>query len=222
LIKQGQVRWYKKPEQGNVYIVALDPSLGTGGDPAAIQVLEMPSMKQIAEWQHNKTSVQTQVKILSEITKTLAETTKSNNDVYYSVENNTLGEAALVAISEYGEENIKGIFLSEPKKVGSNRTYRKGFTTTNKSKLSACSKFKNLIETRKLHIASKALVSELKTFIAAGSGYAAKIGETDDLVMSMLLAVRMSMFLREFDPNLDEKLKDSSDEILMPMPFIMI
>jgi len=40
--------------------------------------------------------------------------------------------------------------------------------------------------------------------------------------MSMLLAVRMSMFLREFDPNLDEKLKDSSDEILMPMPFIMI
>jgi hypothetical protein len=222
LIKQGQVRWYKKPEQGNVYIVALDPSLGTGGDPAAIQVLELPSMKQIAEWQHNKTPVQTQIKILSEITKTLVESTKSNNDVYYSVENNTLGEAALVAISEFGEENIKGMFLSEPKKQGSNRVYRKGFTTTNKSKLSACAKLKNLIETRKLHVASKALVSELKTFIASGSGYAAKLGETDDLVMSLILAVRMAVFLREFDPNLDEKLKDDRDDIIMPMPFIMI
>jgi hypothetical protein len=144
-----------------------------------------------------------------------------DTDVYYSVENNTLGEAALVSIEEFGEQNIKGVFLSEPSRAGNNRRYRKGFTTTNKSKLSACSKFKNLIETRKLHIASKSLISELKTFVASGSGYAAKIGETDDLVMSMLLAIRMATFLREFDPNLDEHLKDSSEDMLMPMPFIM-
>ena len=65
------------------------------------------------------------------------------------------------------------------------------------------------------------MISELKTFVASGSGYAAKIGETDDLVMSMLLAIRMATFLREFDPNLDEHLKDSSEDMLMPMPFIM-
>jgi hypothetical protein len=220
--KQGQVRWYKKPEKGSVYLAALDPSLGTGGDPAAIQVLELPSMKQVAEWQHNKTPVQMQVRILAEITKGISEIIGSETDVYYSLENNTLGEAALVTISEYGEENIKGIFLSEPSRPGIGRKYRKGFTTTHKTKLSACAKFKQLIESRKLHIASKALVSELKTFVASGSGYAAKIGETDDLVMSMLLAVRMATFLREYDPSLDEKLKDSSEEIIMPMPFIMI
>lgn len=220
--KQGQVRWYKKPEKGNVYIVALDPSLGTGGDPSAIQVLELPSMQQVAEWQHNKTPVQQQVRILSEITKALSEIVNSDTDIYYSVENNTLGEAALVAIDEFGEEKIKGVFLSEPKKIGGSARYRKGFTTTNKSKLTACSKLKNLIETRKLHVASKGLVSELKTFIAKGSGFAAKEGETDDLVMSMILAVRMATFLREYDPNLDEKLKDSSEEIILPMPFIMI
>lgn len=220
--KQGQVRWYKKPEKGNVYIVALDPSLGTGGDPSAIQVLELPSMQQVAEWQHNKTPVQQQVRILSEITKELAGIVNTDTDIYYSVENNTLGEAALVAIDEFGEEKIRGVFLSEPKKIGGGTRYRKGFTTTNKSKLTACSKLKNLIETRKLHIASKGLVSELKTFIAKGSGFAAKEGETDDLVMSMILAVRMATFLREYDPNLDEKLKDSSEEIILPMPFIMI
>lgn len=221
ILKQGQVRWYKKPEKGLVYLVALDPSLGTGGDPSAIQVLELPSMKQIGEWQHNKTPVQQQVKILAEITKYLTDCTGVDTDVYYSVENNTLGEAALVSIEEFGEQNIKGVFLSEPSRAGNNRRYRKGFTTTNKSKLSACAKFKNLIETGKLHIASKSLISELKTFVASGSGYAAKTGETDDLVMSMLLTIRMATFLREFDPNLDEHLKDSSEDMLMPMPFIM-
>lgn len=222
LQKQGQVRWYKRPQKGNTYLVALDPSLGTGGDPSAIQVLELPSMMQIAEWQHNRTPIQQQVKILSEITKYIVEEIGSNIDVYYSVENNTIGEASLISIDEYGEENIKGIFLSEPKRAGQARVYRKGFNTTNKSKLAACAKFKNLIETKKMTIASKALVSELKTFVALGGSYAAKVGETDDLVMAMLLVVRMASFLREFDPKLDAQLKDTTEELIMPMPFIII
>lgn len=221
LIKQGQIRWYKKPEANKTYIVALDPSLGTGGDPAAIQVLELPTMYQVAEWTHNKTPIQQQIKIMSEITKGLVEITNSSNTVYYSVENNTIGEAALMAIAELGEENIKGIFLSEPKRAGASRSYRKGFTTTNKSKIAACSKLKNLIENKKMIIASKNLISELKTFIASGASFQAKIGETDDLVMALLLAVRMATFLREFDANLDEQLKDKSDDFIMPMPFIM-
>jgi hypothetical protein len=40
IYKQGQVRWYKKPTPGNIYVLALDPSLGTGSDPAAIQIFE--------------------------------------------------------------------------------------------------------------------------------------------------------------------------------------
>ena len=220
--KQGQVRWYKEPKKGHVYLVGLDPSLGTGGDPAAIQVIELPNMIQIAEWQHNRTPIQQQVKIMSEITKYLVEKTDSVTDVYYSVENNNIGEAALITISEFGEENIKGTFLSEPKRAGQARAYRKGFNTTHKSKLAACAKFKNLLETKKLQINSKSLISELKTFVASNLSYAAKIGETDDLVMAMLLVIRMAVFLREFDSALDEKLKDSSDEIVMPMPFIMM
>ena len=69
IIKQGQVRWFKKPTRGHTYVVALDPSLGTGGDNAALQVYELPSMEQVAEWMHNKTPIQKQVRILSEITK---------------------------------------------------------------------------------------------------------------------------------------------------------
>jgi hypothetical protein len=215
------VRWYEKPTKGHTYLVGLDPSLGTGGDPAAIQILQLPEMKQIGEWQHNKTPIQRQVAILSEILQYLHEVTGTENEIYYSVENNTLGEAALISISEIGEENLKGVFLSEPHKVGQPRGHRKGFTTTNKSKIAVCAKFKSLVENRKLHIASKNLISELKTFVAQGTGYAAKIGETDDLVMSMLLCVRMLQTLQSYDARLDENMRDTTEEYLEPMPFIM-
>jgi len=221
VLRQGQVRWYEKPSKGHTYLVGLDPSLGTGGDPAAIQILQLPEMKQIGEWQHNKTPIQRQVAILSEILQYLFEVTGSETDAYYSVENNTLGEAALISIAEIGEENLKGIFLSEPHRVGQPRGHRKGFTTTNKSKIAVCAKFKSLVENRKLHIASKNLISELKTFVAHGTSYAAKIGETDDLVMSMLLCVRMLQTLQSYDPKLDETMRDSTEEYLEPMPFIM-
>ena len=219
--KQGQVRWYKKPTKGNTYLIALDPSLGTGGDYSAIEVLELPSMQQVAEWQHNKTEIQLQIKILSEICTYIYEEIDSINNIYYSVENNTLGEAALIVIKDYGEENIKGIFLSEPKKPGATRAYRKGFNTTNKSKLAACAKLKHLIEHKKLKLASKPLISQLKTFVALGGSYAAKLGEQDDLVMSLMLCVRMAMLVREFDATLDDRMPENDDEMVLPMPFLM-
>jgi len=218
--RQGQVRWYKKPEPQYTYVVALDPSLGTGGDPAGIQIFELPTLKQVGEWQHNRTPIQQQVGILTEITKYLAETVPINN-IYYSVENNTVGEAALISISEIGEENIKGIFLNEPKKMGGGRRYRKGFNTTNSSKISACAKLKNLIETRRMTVVSRPLISELKTFVAHGASYAAKPGETDDLVMSLILIVRMAQMLQSFDSQLDYTMKDSLEDIVEPMPFFI-
>ena len=218
--RQGQVRWYKKPEPQYTYVVSLDPSLGTGGDPAGIQIFELPTFKQVGEWQHNRTPVQQQVGILAEILRYLNETVNQNN-IYYSVENNTLGEAALISISEIGEENLKGVFLSEPKRPGSGRRYRKGFNTTNSTKISACAKLKNLIESKRMTIVSKPLISELKTFVANGPSYAAKPGETDDLVMALILVVRMAMLLQSFDSQIDYNMKDSLEDIVEPMPFFI-
>lgn len=217
--QQGQIRWYKRPNPANTYLVALDPSLGTGGDPAAIQIFELPSFTQVGEWQHNRTPVQRQIVILSEITKYLAETVPANN-IYYSMENNSIGEAALVTVASMGEENIKGIFLNEPRKSSSSG-YRKGFNTTQRSKLSACAKLKNLIETKRLTVCSKNLISELKTFVANGASFAAKPGETDDLVMSLVLMVRMAMLLQTYDASLDNAMRDTLDDFIEPMPFIM-
>ena len=105
--------------------------------------------------------------------------------------------------------------------MGSGRRYRKGFNTTNKSKISACAKLKNLIESKRMTIYSRPLISELKTFVASGAGYAAKPGESDDLVMSLVLIVRIAQIMQSFDSQIDLKMKDSLEDIVQPMPFFI-
>jgi len=217
--KTGEVRWYKKPQKDRIYTVALDPSLGTGGDPAAVQVFEANTTEQVAEWRHNRTDIPTQIRIMSTIIQHIYDITQDDKSIYFSVENNSIGEAALISIAEYGEENIRGYFLSEPGGSGGRR-FRKGFNTTNKPKLVACAKLKHLIESNRMKIHSRSLVSELKTFVASGASYAAKPGETDDLVMSTLLVVRMLQVLQSYHSELDLQIKDHSDIVIEPMPFI--
>ena len=219
--KTGQVRWYKQPQKGRIYVVALDPSLGTGGDPSAIQVFEANTTEQIAEWRHNKTPIPEQIRIMVDIIREIDVHVQDAKSVYYSVENNTLGEAALLSIEQYGEQNIPGYFLSDNSTVSaSGKRYRKGFNTTNKSKISACSKLKTLVETNKMLVHSKPLISEFKTFVAHGTSFAAKPGETDDLVMATLLVIRMLQVLTSYHQELDKQMTDFNDEKIEPMPFI--
>jgi len=215
ITRMGQIRWYKKPTKGNIYCVGLDPSLGTGGDPAAIQIFEASSTTQIGEWKHNGTDIPNQIKLLAQINKYIEECTNEPNSIYYSVENNSIGEAALISLNEYGESNIPGIFLSEPGKK------RRGFNTTQKVKLTACAKFKTLLESKKMTIYSRSLISELKAFVAHGGSYAAKIGDTDDLVMASLLTVRMFQVLSDYHYNLEEHIRDHN-EIIAPLPFFAV
>ena len=217
--RSGEIRWYDNIVDGQTYMVALDPSLGTGGDPAAIQVFAIPGMRQVAEWQHNKTPIQRQVKIMRQILEEIYDAAP-NSEMYYSVENNTLGEAALVTIKEMGEENIPGIFMSEPRRAGNVRKFRKGFNTTHSSKLSSCAKLKRWVEEDHIKIRSKNLIRELKTFVARGNSYAAKEGENDDLVMSTILIVRMAMQVAKHDEETFLDLKDSFDDgdLRAPMP----
>jgi hypothetical protein len=211
----GQIRWYKRPEKGNVYAVGLDPSLGTGSDPAAIQIFEANTTTQIGEWKHNRTDIPSQIKLLAQINRYIVECTNEPNSIYYSIENNTIGEAALISLHEFGESNIPGIFISEPGKK------RKGFNTTQKSKLAACAKFKTLLESKKMTINSHSLISELKAFVAHGGSYAAKIGDTDDLVMASLLSVRVMQQLSEYHIDLDNHLRDH-EEFISPLPFFAV
>jgi hypothetical protein len=223
IMNMGQVRWYKKINPKLSYIIALDPSMGTGGDYAAIQVVEAPTYQQVAEWRHNTTSIPQQVKVLKDIVQFIANNIDNVNSIYWSVENNSIGEAALVVIADLGEEHIPGLFLSEPMIKGRMRKYRKGFNTTHSSKINACSKLKTMVENNQLVIHSTPFISELKNFVASGSSFRGKQEESDDLISAMLLIIRMIAVLKDWDPKIYATFKSLTpdDNFEAPMPVVV-
>lgn len=228
MVKMGQVRWYQKILRDRAYIVALDPSIGTGGDNSAIQVFQLPEMIQVGEWMHNETRIDGQIRVLQEITRYLddemvSQGQKDRREIYYSVENNTVGEAALVEIGHVGEENITGEFISESKSMGKVKQFRKGFTTTTKTKKLCCVKLKQYIEDNIMQIYSKPLITELKQYVAKGMSYEAKLGSHDDLVAATLIVIQVSMELIKWDPKLHNRLREtiSDNERIDPMPIMI-
>tara|TARA_E500000178_G_scaffold346620_1_gene398528 strand:+ start:714 stop:2297 length:1584 start_codon:yes stop_codon:yes gene_type:complete len=225
LMNMGQTRWFAKPNGNENYAVALDPSMGTGGDYAAIQVFELPSYKQIAEWRHNETPIPAQIRILTDICTHLKnECGGSGSNIYWSVENNSIGEAALIVINDFGEENIPGLFVSEPMRKGHVRKFRKGFNTTHGTKITACSRLKTMVENDKLQINSSVLITELKAFVATGTSFKAKPGATDDLVSATLLAIRMMGVLKDWDPriyNTFNQTESDFEDYEPPMPIFV-
>ena len=161
--------------------------------------------------------------MLADICKYIEQETKNTQGIYWSVENNGLGEAALIVINDFGEENIPGLFVSEPMRKGHVRKFRKGFNTTHGTKVTACSRLKTMIENDKMVIHSKPLLSELKGYVATGSSYQAKSGMSDDLVSATLLSLRMMSVLKDWDPRVYNTFTQAEDleDYEAPMPIFI-
>ena len=221
IFRIGQTRWFKEPVPNHVYALALDPSMGTGGDPAAIEVFDLTTMEQVAEWRSSITPSIGQVKIILEILyyihSTLAENPlqKGDPEIYWSFENNACGEGTLVAIELTGIEKFPGTLISDAGK-------RNGLNTNKSTKNTSCSIFKRLTEKGKFKIYSAPLIAELKNFVSSGYSYKAKIGETDDLVMTTLSIIRIYSIISKWEDNVadeSEMLEDIYDINMEPMPF---
>ena len=78
-----------------------------------------------------------------------------------------------------------------------------------------------MLETNKMKINSRALISELRTFVATGLGFKAKTGEHDDLVTSTLLILRMAEVLADWDPKIYDKMTEKITEEQMPLPIFI-
>jgi Terminase large subunit, T4likevirus-type, N-terminal len=213
IYKTNEVRWYDKIQPNKTYLVALDPSAGVGKDPAAIQIYCLPDMKQVGEWTHNRTSIPNQVRTMQNIINFIhTEMKKSGSqqsepDIYFTIENNSWGEAALQTINDIGEDRFNAIMMHEPRIRGVAR-YRKGLNTNGRTKAMACSKLKSLIENKKLTVSSRMLVRQLKFFVSKGDSFAAKSGENDDCVMSTLLCIRMMQMVTSWDESVGTLLRD--------------
>jgi len=224
----GKLRWYEPLSSSSVYLIGLDPATGTGGDYSAIQVFRLDDMCQVAEWSDNKSDVKNQLSVIKYICSCLKQL--KNNEVYWSFENNGIGEAIVSLLKEIGEEKIDGILINEPKVPGQvKRKRRKGLITTTKNKMAACARFKRLVETNEISLNSRLLISELKNYVRTGSNFSAKRGCEDDLVSAILVVIRLYMIIGRYygpeknfkgrEEDFDDLEEENSKE---PMPVIVL
>jgi len=72
-------------------------------------------------------------------------------------------------------------------------------------------------------IHSKPFISELKNYVATGSSYNAKLGQTDDLISATLLCIRMMAVLKDWDPRIYNSFTQAEDieNYEAPMPIFI-
>lgn len=197
----GEILFFKEPVRGGVYLVGVDPATGSGSDFTTIEVFEFPSLEQVAEFRSNTTSSATAYHILKKLLKVFE---KINATVYFSIENNGVGEA-MIALYEADETPPSTAeFVSETGQA------RRGMTTTGKSKMKSCLALKEMIERGTVKLKSPLLVEELKHFVRVAGSYKAKRMATDDLIMGMLISIRLLEELATFDQEAYDKLYTTS------------
>lgn len=191
------VIFFEPPKQGGVYLMGIDPATGSGSDYSTIVVFLFPEMIQVAEWRSNTMS---STQSYHTMKKTLNVYGKTQSTVYFSIENNGVGEGMISLYENDDDFPECGEFISES---GANR---QGITTTNKSKMRSCITIKEMVERYGITLKSKSLVEEMKNYVRKGASYAAKAGATDDLISACLIIIRLLEEISSFDQDAHDKI----------------
>lgn len=192
------VIFWKKIEPGRMYLIGVDPATGSREDYTVITIFEFPAMEQIGEWRSNTMSPPIAYKVLKNLLRYLEIQGASN--IYFSVENNGVGEGIISLYEADETPPEKPLFVSEEGAA------RRGFTTTHKTKMKACVNFKEMYEKYNLKINSLILLKELKSFIRKGGSYSHQIGATDDSISACLIVMRLLEELASYDQEAYNKL----------------
>lgn len=184
------VQFWKEPNSSTQYLVGVDPATGSGLDYTVVVVYEFPSLEMVALWRSNTTSSVDAYSILRNILQMYS---RNGSQVYFSIENNGVGEG-LISLYENDENSPIGAeFVSES---GANT---RGFRTTPKTKMRSCLDFKELVEKGAMKIRSALLLNEIKEYVRTGQTYSARLGSTDDIISASLIAIRLLAEIAMYD-----------------------
>jgi hypothetical protein len=191
------VVFFKEVEQGKTYLVGVDPATGTGEDYSVITMYEFPTLIQVAEYRSNTMSTNDLYGVLKNL---LLFMQKKQTMVYFSIENNGVGEGviALFEADETSPENAE--FVSEE------GAKRRGMTTTSRTKMRACVNLKEMYEKGNLQVLSRVMFAELKGYVRSKGAYAAQPGSTDDCISATLIVVRLIEEIASYDQEAFDKL----------------
>ena len=199
-------------------IVGVDVSEGIGQDYHTIQIFDIDTFEQVGEYRNNILSQTEFSKKFISILRMLWD--EGVSEIYYGIENNGVSAGVISLILNTNDKALdRAIPVSnDPKKFG--------ISTTSKTKIDGCMKFKDLLETHNITLYSERLVNELRFFVKKGSSFAAEQGATDDLVMACVICMNIVNQLKyEEDRIYDrvatlDQVNNQDDEDDAPMPII--
>ena len=196
------VRFYKELDPASKYLIALDPSMGVSGDFAAMQIFEFPSFEQVGEWMSDSLNQNGQVEKMRVVTDWIYEDLRAKGsmrpNIYWTFENNTVGEGFLCALREKAmEEGSPEKYIQHAQLITEYGNKRIGWTTDKRNKATACSQLKTRIENGSMVVHSKAYVQQLSNYTLKEVSYSATDGNHDDLISASLLVIMM--YLQEMN-----------------------
>jgi hypothetical protein len=196
-------KFWEELQQSETYIIGVDPATGTGSDFTVIELFHFPSMRQVAEF---RTNTMNSPEVYVKLKWLISTIEKRSGTIYFSVENNGVGEGIM---SLYMNDENPPEFAEF---VSADNSARLGFNTSGRNKMKACVDMKHMLESANLHIRSPILLTELKNYVRKRESYEAQIGSTDDCISAVLIAVRILTEIASYEQEAFDKLYTYSEE----------
>jgi hypothetical protein len=180
---------YKQPIKGekpHLYGMFVDVSEGKGLDSSTFSVIDLTTMpyEQVATYKSSSVSP-----LL--FPTYIHDAARLYNDAYVLVEVNNTPQVADILHQDLEYENLWKIFTGNKKpqqlSAGFARGVQMGLKMSTQVKRIGCSNLKTLIEGNKLVINDFDTISELTTFVANKSSFAAEEDANDDMVMGLVM-----------------------------------
>jgi len=175
---------WEYPDYNRTYMVIVDTAKGDGSDSSTIQVLDIYSGAQVAEYKGN-----IDTKGLSKLAISVS---LEYNNALLIIENTGLGHATMSDVLDIGYNNIyyspKGDTLNVQQYMTQYYEYdtsrmTPGFTTSTKTRPEVLLAMRGYVRDHSIRIRSIRTINEMGTFVWKNSKPQAQTGYNDDLVI---------------------------------------
>jgi hypothetical protein len=184
---------YKHPIKGDgekvkehIYGIWVDVSEGKGLDSSTFSVVDMSTMPYEQVATYKSSSISTLL-----FPTVIHNAARYYNDAYILCEINNTPQIADILHQDLEYENLFKVFTGNKKpqqlSAGFARGIQMGLKMSAQVKRIGCSNLKTLIEGNKLIINDFDTISELTTFVATKSSFAAEPEANDDMVMGLVM-----------------------------------
>ena len=180
---------WEYPDPTKQYAISADVARGDGADFSAAQVIEIETLKQVAEY---KGKIDTE-----QYARLLIEMAISYNNALLVVENASIGWSTIQSIINMGYPNL--FYMEQDLKVVDTKNHinnkyntnkgTPGFTTSSRTRPLITANLEAYMRNKEVIVQSIRLIDELYTFIWKNGKAQAMDGYNDDVVMSFAIGL---------------------------------